>query len=273
MDDVIRSFANNTKWSFRQLFVFFCENIFKEKAYENLDALSNDLLPKLFLLREDKVPNIRVCLARVISTYILNLEYFTNCKNSISNELETTIELLNKDKENDVRSYFTFSEETNEETSLPPYEDLMNYKDVQDKENTFDEVNTNLNEYEITNDDRLNDSLNLINNQAMNYDNTEDVELEEDDDTDDDEIIDTTKVGQLKIVNELDNDMEDGTDEIIDTSPHTIENISIKNADSTSDNSNVSYLNNHLDSKEILRTNPLQLNDNEDEKLNSNENS
>ena len=50
-----------------------CENIFQEKAYGDLEALSTDLLPKLFSLRNDVVANIRVCLARVISNQILNL--------------------------------------------------------------------------------------------------------------------------------------------------------------------------------------------------------
>lgn len=38
-----------------------------------MEAFSNDVLPKLFSMRTDVVANIRVCLARVITTYILNL--------------------------------------------------------------------------------------------------------------------------------------------------------------------------------------------------------
>lgn len=50
-----------------------CENIFKEQAYGELEALATDLLPKFLSLRNDVVANIRVCVARVIANHILNI--------------------------------------------------------------------------------------------------------------------------------------------------------------------------------------------------------
>ncbi len=70
--------------SFSKRFVVLCDNIFKEQAYQSLDEISTDLLPKLFSLRNDPVANIRVCLARVITSYLLNLgrkqHKFSICK-------------------------------------------------------------------------------------------------------------------------------------------------------------------------------------------------
>lgn len=264
LDDVIRTFADNNKWSFRQLFVFLCKNIFKEKAYSSYEALSRDILPKLLSLRNDVVANIRVCLARVISTYILNIQYFTSSVDPISSELEITVNSLSKDKESDVRSYFGSCDEYNDSnySSLPPYEDVVNLTNKQNKEQQnnqtdCDDNKNNLKEYEIQNDCRLNDSLNLINAQVISYNNTDDVEIdEEDDEEDDDEIIDTTKVGQLKIVNEVDNDMEDDSDEIIDTSSGSPLNIdpiplSTKIHPESTPTSNISYL---IDKTKISET-------------------
>lgn len=275
LNDVIGTFATNNRWVFRQMFVFLCENIFKEKAYGDLDELSNDILPKLFSMRDDVVANIRVCLARVVTSYILNIEYFTNCTNPISTELDITIEQLNKDKESDVRMFFHF-EEPAEKTSLPAYEEAINFSN-ENKENINTALTTSgnsshLQDYDISsNNDRLNDSLNLISAQTISYGSNEDVEIEEeDDDDDDDEIIDTTKVGQLKIVNEIDNDMEDDSDEIIDTSP-----ISRLKEQTKSTTENLNSLKNHLDRTKIneISTTPIIPVENDDATSNSKENS
>ena len=161
-----------------------------------------------------------------------------------------TLDYLNKDKENDVRSYFSYAD-SNEHGSLPPYEEVLKYSNQNvandqkenqpfsnstDSNNSLDAIKPVV---DAANTFGLNDSLNL-----MNYGNSEEeaVNLEdEDDEDDDDEIIDTTKVGQLKIVNELDNDMEDDSDEVIDTSPLSPDNHLNKNF------TNISFLNNHLE--------------------------
>lgn len=48
-----------------------CDLILKEKAYSDLNEFCVDFLPKLFSFRNDKVPNIRVLLAKVIANHIL----------------------------------------------------------------------------------------------------------------------------------------------------------------------------------------------------------
>jgi hypothetical protein len=83
IDDIIRTFANNNKWSFRQLYVVICDLILKERAYSDINAFCIDFLPKLFSFRNDKVPNIRVCLAKVIANHMLTTGKIFNDKKFI----------------------------------------------------------------------------------------------------------------------------------------------------------------------------------------------
>jgi len=69
------------------------------------------------------------------------------------------------------------------------------------------------------------------------------------------------KVGQLKIVNELDNYMEDDSDEIIDTSPMSPDTIPMKM--NFEESGNICNLNNHLDRTNINdsnKTNNMNIN-------------
>lgn len=134
------------------------------------------------------------------------VEYFTDSKNPISHELDVTIEMLSKDRENDVRTYFNCGDDTRPQgNSLPQYDEITGYSNNQNMDQqaangqqTMDAMSVGVTGDSSNNGnnfDRLNDSLNLINSQVINYENSDDVELEEDDDDDDDdEIIDTTKV-------------------------------------------------------------------------------
>jgi len=133
-------------------------------------------------------------------------EYFTKGQNSICNELNFTIDCLSKDSENDVRSYFVNGDDFNninndQTTSLPAYEEVVGgYGNMHNRDTSemahASAVSNSLTDYELHHDDRLNDSMNLINTQVMNYNETSgDVDIEEDDEDDDDEIIDTSKVG------------------------------------------------------------------------------
>jgi serine/threonine-protein phosphatase 4 regulatory subunit 1 len=73
VNDVTRSFADSSKWTFRQLYVYLCESLLKNKIYTDLDQFTRDFIVKLLTFRDDKVPNIRVLLARIIKNLILPL--------------------------------------------------------------------------------------------------------------------------------------------------------------------------------------------------------
>ncbi len=63
---------------FKYRYVVLCESILINKAYSDIEAFSKDFLPKLFAFRNEKVPNIRVLLARVIKNQLLNLGIYDN---------------------------------------------------------------------------------------------------------------------------------------------------------------------------------------------------
>jgi serine/threonine-protein phosphatase 4 regulatory subunit 1 len=109
IEHVFRSFANSSKWSFRQLFATLCEHILATKAYKSIESFSKDFLPKLLSIRHEKVANTRALLARIISTHILHLDYFRNGSCPFADDLEMTIQYLSNDQDSDVKSYFPWS--------------------------------------------------------------------------------------------------------------------------------------------------------------------
>lgn len=243
-----------------------CENILSTKAYNSIESFSKDFLPKLLSIRTEKVPNIRVLLARVISTHILTLEYFSNGACPLANDLEMTIRYLSNDQDVDVKNYFSWSNNSpSEKTNLPPYDDLFRNKLNESSDNSNSNTNANnnselnlemknsnfiyncneLEKIDIKNNNNGNssssplpssqsDSNSKINtdiaenvnsftsknsnklvygaSKSVNQDDDDDedeVENMDEDDDDEDEIIDKTKINQLKIVNlenELDNE-------------------------------------------------------------------
>ncbi|CAF0880913.1 unnamed protein product [Brachionus calyciflorus] len=195
IDDVIRTFANSNKWTFRQLYVVLCEQILSTKAFNDFELFTRDFLPKLLQYRNERVPNIRVLVARVLSTYIINHELFLNGKSALVGELELAIQYFSNDPDSDVRSHFPLKNKDN--SSLPSYEELYKTMDTSDHKNQMDISNS---------------SEPMKHDEKMNHDD------EEDDDDDEDEIIDKTKINQLKIVN-LENEMDDDDEmnEVIDT--------------------------------------------------------
>lgn len=111
-----------------------CENLLKYPDQVDFDAFCRDFLPKLFSFRNEKVPNIRLLLARFIAVHLVNNERFaaicgvkqkswsdaegegsatssagngSEIKSSqLQSELELTIHYLANDKESDVKCYF-----------------------------------------------------------------------------------------------------------------------------------------------------------------------
>jgi hypothetical protein len=107
VEDAVRTFANNSKWSLRQLYVILCEHILSHSVFGSFEAFCADFLPKLLQFRNEKVANIRVLLARVVTTHLTNNEFFkANRTAPISNELDLTVQYLQHDPDNDVKAFF-----------------------------------------------------------------------------------------------------------------------------------------------------------------------
>ncbi|XP_039195150.1 serine/threonine-protein phosphatase 4 regulatory subunit 1 isoform X2 [Crotalus tigris] len=104
MNELIERFCRCPKWSGRQAFVFICQTIIEDDCLP-MDHFAEYLLPHLLHLASDRVPNVRVLLAKTLRQTLLEKEYFLMCVNSHQEAVEQTIVALQMDNDNDVK-YF-----------------------------------------------------------------------------------------------------------------------------------------------------------------------
>ncbi|RMZ95186.1 serine threonine- phosphatase 4 regulatory subunit 1 [Brachionus plicatilis] len=189
IEDAIRILGNSDKWTLRQLYVMICEQILATNAYNDFELFTRDFLPKLLQYRNEKVPNIRVLVARVLTKYIINHELFLTGKSALVGELELSVQFLSSDSDSDVRNYFPQSKTQNCVTQRN------------------DEIKTR-----VDSANKMDISSSSDSNQKQEEKMSQD---DEDDDDDEDEIIDKTKINQLKIVN-LENEIDDEMGEVVE---------------------------------------------------------
>ncbi|XP_044282252.1 serine/threonine-protein phosphatase 4 regulatory subunit 1 isoform X1 [Varanus komodoensis] len=104
MNELVEKFCRCQKWSGRQTFVFICQTIIEDDCLP-IDHFAEHLLPHLLHLASDRVPNVRVLLAKTLRQTLLEKEYFLMCVNSHQEAVEQTIVALQMDNDNDVK-YF-----------------------------------------------------------------------------------------------------------------------------------------------------------------------
>ncbi|XP_025903066.1 serine/threonine-protein phosphatase 4 regulatory subunit 1, partial [Nothoprocta perdicaria] len=104
MDELVEKFCRCHKWSGRQTFVFICQTISEDDCLP-MDQFAVHLLPHLLHLASDRVPNVRVLLAKTLKQTLLEKEYFLNSANSHQEAVEQTIMALQMDEDSDVK-YF-----------------------------------------------------------------------------------------------------------------------------------------------------------------------
>ncbi|KAM4687056.1 serine/threonine-protein phosphatase 4 regulatory subunit 1 [Amazona ochrocephala] len=104
MNELVEKFCRCRKWSGRQTFVFICQTISEDDCLP-MDQFSVHLLPHLLHLASDRVPNVRVLLAKTLKQTLLEKEYFLNSANSHQEAVEQTIMALQMDDDSDVK-YF-----------------------------------------------------------------------------------------------------------------------------------------------------------------------
>ncbi|KAL3859973.1 hypothetical protein ACJMK2_010151 [Sinanodonta woodiana] len=104
INQVMGKFAHNQKWNKRQLFVQLCEAILKEESL-SCEQFAKELMASLLKLGQDPVPNVRINVARCMSSYIVNRDYFTSSKNPFHEELLKILQSLQSDSDRDVRFF------------------------------------------------------------------------------------------------------------------------------------------------------------------------
>ncbi|XP_075069393.1 serine/threonine-protein phosphatase 4 regulatory subunit 1 isoform X2 [Mixophyes fleayi] len=104
MNKLVEQFCRSAKWSGRQTFVFICQALIEDDCIP-MDQFAMHLMPHLLQLASDRVPNVRVLLAKTLKQTLLEKEYFLTSANSHQEAVEQTIVALQMDYDNDVK-YF-----------------------------------------------------------------------------------------------------------------------------------------------------------------------
>ncbi|XP_069813878.1 serine/threonine-protein phosphatase 4 regulatory subunit 1 isoform X2 [Dendropsophus ebraccatus] len=104
MNKLVEQFCRSTKWSGRQTFVFICQALIEDDCLP-MEQFAMHLMPHLLQLASDRVPNVRVLLAKTLKQTLLEKEYFLTSANSHQEAVEQTIVALQMDYDKDVK-YF-----------------------------------------------------------------------------------------------------------------------------------------------------------------------
>lgn len=102
--DLVVELAKSESWIHRQTYGSLALTLFQESALEHTQ-FGQDILPNLLDLAEDKVPNVRLMVARALKE-IRQATYFTTEANPHHAQMDGVITELSEDKDADVRAFF-----------------------------------------------------------------------------------------------------------------------------------------------------------------------
>ncbi|XP_071517128.1 serine/threonine-protein phosphatase 4 regulatory subunit 1-like isoform X2 [Panulirus ornatus] len=94
-------FAYAPTWSHRQSYAFVCGQLVAERSLP-LPEWCHLFLPSLLTLADDRVPNVRIAVAKMLTTHIACLEYCQNPENDATQKIQKTLDQLRHDKDRDV---------------------------------------------------------------------------------------------------------------------------------------------------------------------------
>ncbi|GIX73222.1 hypothetical protein CEXT_368961 [Caerostris extrusa] len=104
LSDLTDKFVHSHKWLQRQLYVYICQQIVIEEAL-TADQFAEDALPQLLYLCWDRVPNVRIAIARCLAIVMWPLDIYSNPGSPHRELLLQTIHTLQSDIDADVRFY------------------------------------------------------------------------------------------------------------------------------------------------------------------------
>ncbi|XP_033625553.1 serine/threonine-protein phosphatase 4 regulatory subunit 1-like isoform X2 [Asterias rubens] len=105
IDGIINKYAKSDRWFGRQTFAHLCQSLIDVQSIDN-EQFARDLLPSLLLLANDSVPNVRITLARLLTQYVLPIEFYQTMANPCYEKMIEVLTELQKDLDQDVR-YFS----------------------------------------------------------------------------------------------------------------------------------------------------------------------
>jgi len=102
--DLVGDLVKSDTWIHRQTYASLALTLFEESALDHTQ-FAQDVLPNLMELAEDRVPNVRLAVARALKQ-LKQATYFTKEANPHSGKMEQVIHSLTDDKDPDVRAFF-----------------------------------------------------------------------------------------------------------------------------------------------------------------------
>ncbi|XP_035220121.1 serine/threonine-protein phosphatase 4 regulatory subunit 1-like isoform X2 [Stegodyphus dumicola] len=100
-----------SKWLWRQMYVLLCQQIAIKQAVPR-DVFVEEIVPNLFSLAWDSVPNVRLAVSRCLSLTLLPLDYLPSIQKAHYELLLQVMCSLQSDVDKDVRHYAHLSAET-----------------------------------------------------------------------------------------------------------------------------------------------------------------
>ncbi|XP_073926522.1 serine/threonine-protein phosphatase 4 regulatory subunit 1 isoform X2 [Castor canadensis] len=104
INELVENFGRCPKWSGRQAFVFVCQTVIEDDCLP-MDQFAVHLMPHLLTLANDRVPNVRVLLAKTLRQTLLEKECFLASAGCHQEAVEQTVMALQMDRDSDVK-YF-----------------------------------------------------------------------------------------------------------------------------------------------------------------------
>ncbi|XP_045105779.1 LOW QUALITY PROTEIN: serine/threonine-protein phosphatase 4 regulatory subunit 1-like [Portunus trituberculatus] len=94
-------FAQAPTWSQRQSYAFLCGQMVAENSLHISDWV-HYFLPSLLGLATDRVPNVRIAVAKMLTTHVACLDFCQNPENEVTLQVQEVLEMLRQDKDRDV---------------------------------------------------------------------------------------------------------------------------------------------------------------------------
>lgn len=105
-----QKFKCGSKWILRQTYALLCQHIAQENSLPK-DQYVQEIVPHLFTLSWDSVPNVRLAIARCLTETLLPLDYFPEIQIAHYELLSQVMYSLQKDRDRDVRYFACQSSE------------------------------------------------------------------------------------------------------------------------------------------------------------------
>jgi len=104
-------FCSGNRWMLRQSYINICNQLVTDRSLP-LEEFARQLLTPLLALKRDRVPNVRLVLARVINFQLKYHEFFAGADSPYRETLIETLTQLSADEDRDVSYYASVNRET-----------------------------------------------------------------------------------------------------------------------------------------------------------------